>query len=93
MRSAKLCRDVVQVERLPGPFLGHAVDEDLDVLAAEPVEHQLHVGAYAARFAEFHAGQFREGVAQALGRVLQGFRIHRHRVERRPADAAHALRP
>lgn len=84
------CRNVVQVERLPGSFLGHAVDEDLDVLAAEPVEHQLHVGAYAARFAEFHAGQFREGVAQALGRVLQGFRIDRHRVERRLLHAAYA---
>ena len=83
-------RYVVQVERLPGPLLRHAVDEDLDVLAAEPVEHQLHVGAYAARFAELHAGQFRESVAQALGRVLQGFRIYRHRVERRLLHAAYA---
>ena len=83
-------RNIVQVERLTCPFLRHAVDEYFDMFAAESVEHQLHIGAHASRFSKFHAGQLREGIAQALRRVLQGSGIYRHRIERGSSDATYA---
>ena len=80
---------VVQVERLSRPFLRHTVDEYLHVLAAEAVQHQLHVRAYSPTLAELHAGCFGQDVAQALGGVLHLGGIHRHGVEGRTLHPCH----
>ena len=81
--------DVVQAERAADPFLGNPVDEDLDMLAAEPVQGELHVRSYAARFADFEAGGFGQRIAQVAGGILQVAGIDGHGVECRtsgPAD-------
>lgn len=82
-------RDVVQVEGRRGPLLRDAVDEDLDVAAAEAVEHQLHVGPHAARSAELHARELRQGVAQIAGRVAESVGGEGHGVEGRMPHAVH----
>ena len=84
-------RYIVQGERTAYAFLRHAVDKDLHVLSAETVEHQLHVRAYTARFAEFHARCFGERVAQAFGGVLQFLGIYGYGVESRTFQAADAV--
>ena len=60
--------EVVQVQCLPCPLLWHTVDEDLDMTAAEAVQHQLHVRTHAATLAQLHAGRLGQGVAQAFWR-------------------------
>ena len=83
-------RYVVQVESRTCPLLRHSVNEDFDMFPAESVQHQLHVGTHAARFAKLHARQLRKRVAQVLGRILQLPGVQSHGIERRSADAAHA---
>ena len=58
--------------------------------AAESVEHELHVRAYAAAFAEFHAGCLGQCVAQGAGGVLQGGGVDGDGVVGGAADAADA---
>ncbi len=62
----------------------------LTCLPLKPVEHQLHVGAYAARFAELHAGQFEERRSGSGSVSCKAFRIYAPRVERRLLHAAYA---
>ena len=83
-------RQVVEVERLPCPFLRHPINEDLDMAAAEAVQHQLHVRAHAATLAELHARSLGQGVAQGLGGIVQLGGIHGHGVVGRTLHAAHA---
>ena len=81
--------DVVQAEGAANPLLRHPVDKDFDVFAAEAVEHELHVGAYATRFAQLHAGGLGQGVAQVLGRVAHLAGIDRHGIVGRALYPAH----
>ena len=80
---------VVEPEGAAHPLLRHAVDEYLHVLAAESVEHELHVGAHAARFAQLHTRGFGQGVAQVLGRVAHLAGIDRHGVVGRTFHPVH----
>ena len=86
----KVYRNVVQVECGSGSFLGYTVDKYFYVLAAEAVEHQLHVRAYTARFAQLHSWKFLKRFAQVFGRVLQFLGIYSHRIEGRPFDTSHS---
>ena len=88
----KIHGDIVQRKRASDAFLRHAVYKDLYMLPAEAVQHELHVRPYPARLAQFHSRRFGQCIAQVSGSVLQLFRIHRHGVECRPLDTAHARR-
>ena len=83
--------DVVQSERGSHALLGHSVDEDLDMLAAEPVHHEREVGAYAARFAQLQAGGLGQRIAQVLGGVLHLLGVDGHGVEGRAFHPSHAI--
>ena len=84
--------DVVQAERAACALLRDAVDEHLDVLAAEAIHHHLHVRTHAARLAQLHARCLGQRFAQVLGGVLQFFGVYRYGVESRTLDAAHTGR-
>lgn len=82
-------RDVVKSERTPHTFLRNSVDEHLYMLAAETVDHQLHVRAHASALAQFHSWRGGERVAQVLCGVLHASRINGNGVVGRtlhPAD-------
>ena len=81
--------EVIQVQCLPCPFLWHTVDEDLDMTAAEAVQHQLHVRTHAATLAQLHAGRLGQGIAQGLGGVVQFGGIHRHGIIGRTLHTSH----
>ena len=87
----KVHGDVVQPERTAHALLRHPVDEHLDVLAAEAVQHQLHVRPHAASLPQFHARRLCQGFAEALGGVLHLARVHRHGVEGRTFQPAHPV--
>ena len=84
--------DVVQAERRAHSLLLHAVDEHLYVLAAEAVEHEIHVRAHPAALAELQSGSLGEGLAQRLGGVEHAFSVNGHGVVCRVLHAAHAGR-
>ena len=85
-------RDIVQAEGAPDSFLRHPVNEYLDVLSAEAVQHELHVRTYPTRLTKLHARSLGQGIAQILRGVLQFLSIDRHRIERRPFHPAHSGR-
>ena len=63
-------RNVIDVESRTGSFLWYSVDEYLYVFTRKTVQHQLHIRAYAARFAQFQSRKLHQGFAQAFGRVV-----------------------
>ena len=80
----KVYRDIVQPERTAHSLLRHPVDKHLHVLAAEAVEHELHVRPHAARLAQLDSRGLGQGVAQVFRRVLHLAGIYRNRVVGRP---------
>ena len=84
--------DVVQAERRAHSLLRHSVDEHLDVLAAEAVEHEVHVRTYAAALAELQSGSLGEGLAKAFCSIKHATGVNSHGVVGRVLDAAYACR-
>lgn len=82
--------NVVQPEGAAHALLRHAVDKYLDVFARKAVEHELRVRARAARLADFQAGHLPDGLAQALGGVVQRAGVERRHVVGRLLHAADA---
>ena len=77
----KIHRNIIQSERVSHSFLWYTVNEYLNVLPAESVQHELHIRTYAARFTKFHTRCFGQSIAQILRRILQFFRINSHCIE------------
>ena len=61
------------------------------MLAAEAVEHQLHVRTHTSRFAQFHSRKFLQRFTQVFGRILQFTRIYSYRIEGRALDASDSV--
>ena len=88
----KIDRNVIECKRISDTFLRYAVDKHLHMLPAETIQHQLHIRSDTTRFTQFHSRRFRQGIAQALGRILKLFRIYRNGIEGRAFQSADAVR-
>ena len=71
----KIDGDIIESEGAAHPFLGHSVDKDLNVLATEAVERDVHVRTHATGFAHFHTRCRAQRLAEGLGGVLQRARV------------------
>ena len=72
---SKIDGDIIESEGAAHSFLGHSVDKDLDVLATEAVERDVHVRTHATGLAHFHARCRGQRLAEGLGGVLQRARV------------------
>ena len=73
--SGKIDGDIIESEGAAHSFLGHSVDKDLDVLATEAVERDVHVRTHATGLAHFHTRCRGQRLAEGLGGVLQRARV------------------